>query len=574
MNRYIITITMFIFVLFGIIAVGVVVRFTIVKPAGFFLPKGRIVQKGIRGNIDGNGTFIVYSKLIYDVQINPIYLNPRLKPQFIQLFSIYTGIPPEKLEERLRGNRWIKLAEVDERQKMELIHLRRYLSLKGFFRRHPQTGYQMGYSIEAPREVRIYPYGNLLEPVLGYYNRYEKEGKEGIEGYYQLYLAPKQDGIIKGYRDVSGNIIYDGSSLTEMAINGSPLHLFINPIVQRRLEQILDDAKQEFNVAEVVAGIMDARSGHLIALASSNRYNPNHIRREDIPRLAPAVIRHLYEPGSVMKPITYAILWENGLIKPGEQIYVHRGRWRPKWRKKPIVDDVPFRYLTPRQIIIHSSNIGITKLVLRIDGPTYYKWLVSFGLNSPTGVDIAQELSGRLQPEMVYRSPNYRSVTAFGYSLMVSFMELLRAYNVFNNGGYLVTPRLANTPAPPPIQILNRGTAQEMLEVLRLVVLKGTGKKGLVPGIFTAGKTGTAHISKGRLGYSFDSYNSSFYGFANDRFGHRYTIGVVFFKLTDPRYFASQTAVPTYQKIVKMMVEEKLLTTDFNSTTLLPPPLE
>jgi len=145
-------------------------------------------------------------------------------------------------------------------------------------------------------------------------------------------------------------------------------------------------------------------------------------------------------------------------------------------------------------------------------------------------------------------------------------MELLRAYNVFNNGGYLVTPRLADTPTPKPVQIISPSTANEVLNVLRMVVLQGTGKRGLVPGIFTAGKTGTAHISRGKRGYSYTSYNSSFYGFANDNHGHRYTIGVVFFKLTDPRYFASQTAVPVYRQIVKMMVEERLLIPDFNGT--------
>jgi cell division protein FtsI (penicillin-binding protein 3) len=109
-------------------------------------------------------------------------------------------------------------------------------------------------------------------------------------------------------------------------------------------------------------------------------------------------------------------------------------------------------------------------------------------------------------------------------------------------------------------KVISPKNAAIMLRILRKVVLKGTGKKAFIPNLFTAGKTGTAHVSMGKEGYKQDIYNSSFFGFVNDK-DHRYTIGVTFFdiKAKWPNYFASNSAVPTFRKIIDIMIHENLL---------------
>ena len=88
-------------------------------------------------------------------------------------------------------------------------------------------------------------------------------------------------------------------------------------------------------------------------------------------------------------------------------------------------------------------------------------------------------------------------------------------------------------------EVISRATAKKMLKILRKTVLKGTAKKAFVDGVFTAGKTGTAHIAKN--GVYEHIYHSSFFGFANDK-RHKYTIGVLVIN-PKTKYFASQTAV-------------------------------
>jgi cell division protein FtsI (penicillin-binding protein 3) len=91
------------------------------------------------------------------------------------------------------------------------------------------------------------------------------------------------------------------------------------------------------------------------------------------------------------------------------------------------------------------------------------------------------------------------------------------------------------------------------------VVEVGTGTAAQYDGLDVGGKTGTAHIAyKGKY---VEEYHSSFYGFVNDKFGHKYTIGVMVIK---PKkvYFASQTAAPMFFDIVSEMVKFNYLEVD------------
>jgi cell division protein FtsI (penicillin-binding protein 3) len=102
-----------------------------------------------------------------------------------------------------------------------------------------------------------------------------------------------------------------------------------------------------------------------------------------------------------------------------------------------------------------------------------------------------------------------------------------------------------------------------MKKILKKVVSDGTGKAARYPGLEIGGKTGTAHIVEHRR--YIDKYNSSFFGFVNDDKGNKYTIGVLAIKLNKKHmHFASQSAVPTFKKIVTNMIELGYLKPDLS----------
>jgi len=561
MNSRIIAFFLF-FIFLIVVAFSAFLFLSIAKPSGYFNPVIKITQSAVRGEIKTKDYTLARSKKLYGVYVYPNYLDPNKKPLFYKLMSIYTGLSVWDLKKAVilgkrKGLKRIRIATVDLKTKQNLIYLRKVLDKKRVFLTDKRTGIRLGYEIESLDFERIYPYGDILEPFLGRYRKDEKKGDNGLEAYYNDILSAKQNGYKIGYRDVYGNIIYDKTARIKRAINGENIELNINLALQRKIEKLLSKQRKKFQAKEVLAAVMDSKTGKLLAIATSNRYDPNHITPRDIPNMKISAIREVFEPGSVMKPITFAILLELNKVNPYEILNAHNGRWKPEWRKTPIRDDEPFKVLTAEDAIVHSSNIVLSELSLRLSAKEFFYGLKKFGFSEKSDIDLPYEVKGSIRSMKLFNFPIYKSTTAYGYGILVTFAQLLKAYNAFNNYGIEISPRLADTPTTQK-RVMSAKNAEIMLGILRKVVLKGTGKAAIIDGIFTAGKTGTAHVSK-RGGYQ-DIYNSSFIGFANGK-ERRYTIAVTFFdiKAKWPNYFASKSAVPTFRQIVDIMMQQNLI---------------
>ena len=556
MKNYRISLVFIFFMFLFLIIFGDFLYLSLHKPPNYFSPVAIKKTLALRGDIFTKNYIIAKSKKIYAISINPLFIDPKKKTLFIKLFSIYTSTPEWKIRKLLKEKKYVILAKVGLKTAQNLKYLLKVLDKKRVFL-SDKNGIRRGYSIEDYAYKRIYPYKDTLEPALGRFRYDLKKGENGLEEYYDVLLSPKSNGIIKGYRDVYGNIIYDNNIYIKHPINGKNLPLNINLVLQKKIEKLLDVQKEKFKADEVMAAVMDAKSGKILAIASSNRYNPMHVRKKDIKNMKIGFIRTLFEPGSVMKPITFAILLERNKVNPYEVLNAYNGKWKPEWRKTYIIDDEPFKWLSAENAIVYSSNIVISQLALRLTNKEFFEGLKNFGFGEFSGIDLPYELKGYTPSMIKLKYPVFISTTAYGYGIFVNFIQLLKAYNVFNNYGVEVIPKIANVPTTSK-KVISAKNAQIMLKILRKVVLKGTGKAAFVDGIFTAGKTGTAQRSE--KGKYTKTYNSSFFGFADDN-SHRYTIGVTFIniKVKWPNYFASSSAVPTFKKIVDIMINQNLL---------------
>jgi len=554
------------FFLFVMALFGAFLFFSVTKPKNYFNPKITKIESAVRGSIFTKNFTLAKSEKIYSVYINPVYIADGKKKMFVDLFSIYTGIDKKSLWKKLKKSKTrVLLAKVDLKTKQQLVYLRKILDYYRVFM--TVNGVRRAYDIEGVMRTengyealfkRLYPYGDTFEPFLGRYIKSEARGDNGIEEYYETLLKPQKNGMVSGYRDVLGNIVYDKNARVEYPVNGKNVKLNINLVVQKRIEKILDEAKKAYNAKEVIAAVMESDTGRIVSIATSNRFNPMHITKKDVPNMQINAVRYLYEPGSVMKPITFAILLEHKKVNPFEVLYAYNGRWKPKWRKQPILDDDRFEKLSARDALVYSSNIVIAQLALRLSGLELYEGLKKFGFSGYTGVDLPYELKGEIKSVRKLDAPVFKTTTSYGYGIMVTFMQLLKAYNVFNNSGIAISPKIADVKTSRK-RVISAKSADKILNILRRTVLKGTGKKAYFEDVFTAGKTGTAHINiNGK--YVDGRYNSSFFGFANDK-THKYTIGVVFFdnRAKYPYYFASKSAVPVFSKIVTILKDEKLL---------------
>ena len=541
-------------------------------------------NKAIRGKIISADNFVVsFSKKHFRAEINTRSIDRKKKDLFVKLFSIYSGIPEKKIlskfvsktGKKIRG-RIVLASNIDVRLSKDLKSLSRKMAALDIFqplnRNKPHLIY--GLDILPTSETRSFPHENLLTPVVGYVrtkveNNYKTPiGIKGLEKSYKDFLEPSQNGIIKGKRDVIGTILRDGQTREIERVDGMDIHLNINLDFQRSVEQVLDEMKEQIAAQEIMVAVMESNTGKLLSLASSERFNPQHITQQDVNSLNPNFSEYLYEPGSVMKPMTLAIAMDANKVNLNEQIRL--GGKLKVTKKYTISDDDYFKSLTPKGIIMYSSNIGIAKIAWRLKGQELYDGWRKFGLSLPSGIDLSKELSGRIKPAYLLNYKVHSANTAYGYGLLVNFMQMIKAYSAFNNNGVAVTPKLVDYLSSEgkhyetlnevkDLQACTPYTASKINDILIATVNRGTGRSAQYDGLTVGGKTGTAHINY--RGKYIDKYHSSFYGFVNDKLGHKYTVGVFVIKAKKV-YFASQTAAPTFKKIVNKMVKHHYLVVD------------
>ncbi|BDY13309.1 peptidoglycan D,D-transpeptidase FtsI family protein [Hydrogenimonas cancrithermarum] len=539
-------------------------------------------NRALRGGIVSKEGFkLAFSQKLYKAMVNTRNIDPDKKELFIRLFSIYSGIPEKTVAKRLRKKGNVVLSyRVDANRAKYLKSLARKLRLLDVFIPYKDKNGRIikyGLSLTESGESRIFAYKDMLTPVMGYMRKREEdgftrpEGVKGLEKYYQEELRPIQNGIVKGERDIGNTIILSGNSLVRPAIDGMTLYLNIPVGLQKGVEALLDKAKKELEAKEAIACIMEAESGKILSLATSNRYDPANIRRKDYPSLNVAAVEYTYEPGSVMKPITFALLLKHKRVNPFDIVRTYGGRY--KLGRKIITDEHKEEWMSAENVIVHSSNIGIAQLAQRLDGVDFVEGFKDFGFTQKTGIDLPYEHTGIMPHVTQMESEIYKATVGYGYGIRVTLMQLVRAYNVFNNRGRLVEPKIVAEIVDPmgrhyPVtadesirQVIPPATAAQMKKILEKVVLKGTGTKARTPGLQIGGKTGTAHIASRKGGYA-KLYNSSFIGFANDK-NHRYTIGVLVREAKKPyAYFAAMSAVPLFKQIVDLMVEQGDLVPD------------
>ncbi len=541
-----------------------------------------IYDRSFRGSIISEDDYTLSnSQKTYQAVIRGASIDPEKKELFLKLFSIYSGIEEKKLRKKFKNRKGkdikgniILSKHITSRHAMQLKSLAYKLRKLDVFRSiKNRNGIEVLYGLDIIEngETRRFPLKDVMSPILGYVGkksdgRYTRpQGKKGLERNYEKHITSKKNGYFKGKRDVVGTLIHDKNSIKMQRVDGLDLHLNIPLAFQRRVELMLDSMKQSIDAEEIIVGVMESKTGKVLSLASSERYDPAHITQKDIPALNPKFSEYPYEPGSVMKPITLAIALEHKVVTPNTWFKTGYDRFQIG-KKRYITDDDFFDSQTATDIIVHSSNIGISQISWRLTGEQYRDGLLKFGIAKPSGIDLSRDLPGQLKPLYLLNNKMHRANSSYGYGMMVTFAQLFKAYSAFNNDGVAVTPRIVAylqdekgrhytlKPKVGDLKAVGKRAARQIHKILLEVVKRGTGIKAQYPGLEIGGKTGTAHIVK--HGHYVREYHSSFYGFANDKKGHKYTIGVLVIKAKKyHKYFASQSAVPTFKRIVDILVE-------------------
>lgn len=367
--------------------------------------------------------------------------------------------------------------------------------------------------------TRVYHYGNLASHVLGYVNT-EYNGLTGIAQTFNAVLKG-EEGLRLVEKNAIGDLVSVEDRETKPAIPGNNLYLTIDKSYQSVLEEELKKGLKEYGGSSAIGIIMDPYSGEILSLANVNDFNPNEYWKfnDDVRRNK--ALTDTYEPGSTFKVMTLASLLDQKMCSLHESIYVENGSYR--FKNVNIKDTRPYNHLTTTQIIEQSSNIGVAKLVQRMDDETYYKYLRGFGFGYNTSVQLPGEASGLLRKPDKWSGLS-KTYLSFGYEISVTPIQLITAFSSVINGGILYQPQIIKSHVrydgsmvydlkPKEIRrVISSETSELMRKLLGSAVKNGTGIKANSELISIGGKTGTSQkLIDGK--YSRAHYNSSFVGF-------------------------------------------------------------
>jgi cell division protein FtsI (penicillin-binding protein 3) len=406
--------------------------------------------------------------------------------------------------------------------------------------------------------TRIYHYNSLASHIIGYVDD-QLNGVDGIENSFNNILKG-EDGIRIIERSAGGRMITIKEEETKESVPGLNLQLTIDKKFQSILEEELRNGLKNYDAVSAAGIMMDPNNGEILALANVNDYDPNNYYEYDDFQRKNRCITDTYEPGSTLKAINLAALLDQNLCSENEIINVENGRY--KYRDQIIQDSHPHKTLTVRGVLEQSSNVGMSKIIQRIDDETLYKYLRGFGFGTITAIDLPGEVKGTLTKPSEW-SLITKAFLSFGYEMTTTPIQLITAYCALVNGGILYQPQIVKRLLNPSGEtnfeykprevrrVISQKTSDRMRDLLASVVKNGTGKNAKLDFVTIGGKTGTSKILENGK-YSKSNYNSSFIGF----FPVENPQVVCLILLNSPKVggYGGLVAAPIFKEVTKRML--------------------
>jgi penicillin-binding protein 2 len=344
--------------------------------------------------------------------------------------------------------------------------------------------------------LRSYERGAIAAQTLGYVAEITKEqlevkekdgyapgdriGQTGIEAAYDTYLRGIP-GVGRVYVDALGRVTSE-RQFSQLPEAGDNIKLTLDAELQEAAEEAIaygirlahEDDEWAANGGALVA--LDVRTGEILALASDPAFDPNvyvgTVSEKDLKRLADPKANHptvnraiagIYPPGSTFKPFTALAALQEGMLGSGELIQCTGKRvidgqtfmnWDP-YKNEPMI-------LTTA--LANSCDTYFYEVALRFyerpDSPLQ-RWSRKMGFGRKTGVDVGPEEVG-LVPTPGWRRRTFESeidkIWTSGDSvqlsigqgdLLVTPLQMARAYAMIANGGKLVEPHLVKAVEEP-----------------------------------------------------------------------------------------------------------------------------
>ncbi|MFK3888975.1 peptidoglycan D,D-transpeptidase FtsI family protein [Sphingomonas sp. NPDC079357] len=313
--------------------------------------------------------------------------------------------------------------------------------------------------------------------------------------YPQSTLGAHVLGFISGGHGMSGIERALDERLTNPATINQPVTLSIDTRVQAAMESELGRAMTTFSARGGGGIVLDVHTGEVVAMVSLPTFNPNRVGMSGSEQLRNITTQSVFELGSTFKPITMATAIDNGVVTSMQRRFdathplqvgrftIHDERGDPK------------RWLNMAETLIYSSNVATARVADEVGPERMQAMFRKLGFDTRPDIEIREK--GRpLWPTFWARTTTM--TTAYGHGIAVTPLHLANAYAALVNGGTWRPATLLKVQPGHEVagrRVISEATSARMRQMLRLIVLRGTGRKGDAPGYRVGGKTGTAEAA-------------------------------------------------------------------------------
>ena len=335
-------------------------------------------------------------------------------------------------------------------------------------------------AIEFPREEkRLYPQHDLAAHVLGFVNR-DGKGQMGMESVMN-------------------------ARLSDPATRSKPVELSIDVRVQAALESELAAGMKNTGAKGAAGVILDVKTGEVMAMATLPSFNPNRPVFANIPdeghtiiegrypisRQVNNVTNRVYELGSTFKPLTVAAALDAGSVRDLAIRYDATAPLKIDGFKIRDTHSLG-RWLNVPETLVHSSNIATARIADNLGKERMEAMLRALEFDKRPKIELG-EAAKTLWPKNWGRVTNM--TVGYGHGISVTPLHLATAYSAMVNGGIWRPATLLKVQNGDKLEerrVFTAATSARMRQLLRMIVVDGTGKKADAPGYRVGGKTGSA----------------------------------------------------------------------------------
>jgi len=492
---------------------------------------------------------IIYDRagreLAMSIQVDSAFVVPSEAPDLANTISLITRITKDDPRVVLADCSAHKFCWVARKADAEVIDRIRALNLQGIhFQKEPK---------------RFYPKRELAAQILGYVGT-DDQGLSGLERQFNQQLQGKPGKLM---------ISVDArkrwfASVEKEPESGNSVVLTIDQNIQYIAERELERGMEETHAIAGTAIVENPRTGEILALTNRPTFNPNIRKEITNEALKNRAVSDVYEPGSTFKTVTISAGLEEKVTRPDEMFDCQMGSIVINGMR--IRDSRPHGMLSVADIIAESSDVGAIKVALRLGDERLYKYIRAFGFGQQTGIELPSETRGLTKPVSRWSKVSIGAIS-MGQEIGISAVQLAAMISTIANDGVRVPPRIVagtivpqnapQTVAFQPVEgtrVVSSLTAAQMRQMLQGVVLHGTGRKAILEGYSSAGKTGTGQkVDPATGAYSKTKYVASFAGFApiNDP----QIVAVVILDSPVGLHQGGQVSAPVFQRITQQVLE-------------------